>query len=67
MRLGYIPPLHPREGEGPVELENNAGKDSRHEQRNGVVSTCAAVKWMRTPHPGREVFPLAEGRGERNL
>lgn len=24
--------------------ELNAGKDSQHEQRNGVVSTCGAVR-----------------------
>lgn len=45
--------------------ELNAGKDSKHEQRNGMVSTCGTVKRMRTLHPGREVSPLTEGRDKR--
>lgn len=45
-----------------MELENNAGKDGRHEQRSGMISTCGAVKWRRTLHPGREVSPLTKGR-----
>lgn len=32
-----------------------------------MISTCGALKWMRTLRPGREVSPMTEGRVERSL